>query len=681
MDELFLKLVNMSISAGWLALAVMVLRLFLRKAPKWLWPALWGCVGLRLVLPVSIESALSLIPSAETFSPEIVYQPNPTIHSGVGVVDSVVNPIVGTAFAPAPGLHSVNPLQVWVAVFALVWAVGVCALLAWAAVSYFRLRRRVGTAVRLRQNIYQSEGAQTPFVLGLFRPRIYLPFSLSEEDAELVIAHEQAHIARKDHWIKPVGYLLLCIYWFNPILWAAYVLLCRDIELACDERVVQTLTADRRADYSQALLFCSVNRRTIAACPLAFGEVGVKERVKHVLNYKKPAFWLAGAAVVCCIAVAVCFLTDPPAPHADGEGTVLGGTPAPSGTNPEDRDPAPPVSAPVSPVPSGDPAETSPAQEPSKDVPLTQESAEVAIASVLGSLRVKEDQIVTFSLPEVIPVSEDGKTKLTISLSATYSSEPGTFSVVSFLDWETDWLAGQIYGTDVTDPERGELQEIMLRAAYMTDLGDGSYREYAADYVELNAPFFDVPVAAVSLTELFQEGRDLTVLCLLRDGSQFSLSLTLPEGVTAQVGTQPTDPGWAAPQVNLMDQAQQQAGTLTLYPLAAAEGTGLETVDTGADELPMAVFAAVALSNHADYEDYTVVRHGRSWASATARYVWQDLSAPGYEGAAAGIPLQGVDCVLAYDWSAAPCFAELILGDGVFSPETLRSVAESIVIR
>ena len=179
------------------------------------------------------------------------------------------------------------------------------------AISYWRLRRKVDTAVRYKDNIFQSENVSFPFVLGIIKPRIYLPFKMNGQYLEYVVAHEQAHICRKDHWWKPLGFLLLMIHWFNPLMWLAYVLLCRDIELACDEKVIKELGNEQRGDYTQALVACSVNRRMIAACPLAFGEVSVKERVKSVMNYKKPAFWVIIISVIVCVGVAVCFLTNP----------------------------------------------------------------------------------------------------------------------------------------------------------------------------------------------------------------------------------------------------------------------------------------------------------------------------------------------------------------------------------
>ena len=310
MADIFLKIVNMSISASWIVLAVLVLRLLLKKAPKWITVLLWGIVAIRLICPFSIESVMSLIPSTETISPEIMMDKTPTINSGVPIINNIVNPVIGESFAPDP-IASANPLQILIPVLAIAWAAGIIVMLAYTAISYFRVKSKIGTAVLFRDNIYQSENVVSPFVLGIIKPKIYLPFNMNEQDMEHVIAHENAHIHRKDHWWKPFGFLVLTLHWFNPLMWLGYVLLCRDIELACDEKVVKEFDNEQKADYSQALLTCSVNRRIIAACPLAFGEVGVKNRVKSVLHYKKPAFWIVVTAVVASIVVAVCFLTNP----------------------------------------------------------------------------------------------------------------------------------------------------------------------------------------------------------------------------------------------------------------------------------------------------------------------------------------------------------------------------------
>ena len=311
MSGIFLKLLNLSISASWLVLVVLALRLVLKRAPKWVNVLLWGMVALRLMLPFSIESALSLIPSAETVSPEVVqFDPAPTITSGVELIDNAVNPSLSESFAAAP-LASVNPLYVWTYLAGWVWLIGLAAMLAYALVSYLRLRRRVRASIPLRENIYVCDEVPSPFILGIVHPRIYLPSALDEAQRGSVLSHERAHLARRDYWWKPLGFALLAVYWFNPLLWLAYTLLCRDIELACDERALCGMDAGQIKDYSSALLACSVPRRMIAACPLAFGEVGVGARVKNALRYKKPAFWVVAVSVVVCTVVAVCFLTNP----------------------------------------------------------------------------------------------------------------------------------------------------------------------------------------------------------------------------------------------------------------------------------------------------------------------------------------------------------------------------------
>ena len=312
MAAVFLKLLNLSISASWLVLAVLVLRLVSKRSPKWMNVLLWGIVALRLMLPFSIESALSLIPSAETLSPAVVqFDPAPTITSGVEFIDNAVNPSLSESFAAAP-LASVNPLYVWTYLAGWVWLIGLGAMLLYALTSYLRLRRRVSASIPLRENIYVCDEVPSPFILGIVRPRIYLPSGLDEVQQQNVLSHERAHLTRRDHWWKPLGFALLAVYWFNPVLWLAYTLLCRDIELACDERVIRTMDESAVKTYSAVLLACSMPRKAVITCPLAFGEVGVKERVKNALHYKKPAFWVVAASVAVCVVVAVCFLTNPP---------------------------------------------------------------------------------------------------------------------------------------------------------------------------------------------------------------------------------------------------------------------------------------------------------------------------------------------------------------------------------
>lgn len=310
MSNIFLKILNMSIAASWLILAVVLLRFVLKKAPKWIAVLLWGIVALRLAVPCSFKSALSLIPSAETFNAHNIQYGTPAISSGIPAINNAVNPVLGETFAPNPA-GSVNPLYVWTFIVSVIWFIGIAAMLLYAVISYVRVRRSVAERIPYEGNIFLCDHVKSPFILGLVRPKIYLPSNMDEAAMGPVIAHEKAHLARRDHWWKPLGFLILTVHWFNPLCWIAYVLLCRDIELACDEKVIRQMDLDGKKQYSAALLECSTGRRLVTVCPLAFGEAGVKERVKNVLNYKKPAFWLIAVAVVACGVVTACFATNP----------------------------------------------------------------------------------------------------------------------------------------------------------------------------------------------------------------------------------------------------------------------------------------------------------------------------------------------------------------------------------
>lgn len=310
MSALFLKLLNLSIMAGWLILAVLVARVCLKKAPKYIRCILWGLVGIRLVFPFSIESIFSLLPSGKVIESEIVYDRTPTINSGITVIDNVTNNIMAESFTPNIA-DSVNPLQVVTFVVSNLWILGMVVMLIYCIISYILVYRKVFDAVKLEENVYECERVSTPFVLGVIKPRIYIPYHMDEVAREYIVAHEKAHIKRGDHIIKLCGFLILAVYWFNPLVWIAYIMLCRDIELACDEKVMKSIGETQKQHYSKVLLEYSVSPKRIAACPLTFGEVAVKQRIKNVLNYKKPAFWIIAISLIACVAVAVCFMTSP----------------------------------------------------------------------------------------------------------------------------------------------------------------------------------------------------------------------------------------------------------------------------------------------------------------------------------------------------------------------------------
>ncbi|MGN0518483.1 MAG: M56 family metallopeptidase [Acutalibacteraceae bacterium] len=316
MDKLLFKLINMSIPAGLLIIAVILLRLLFKKAPKSLRCVMWALVGIRLICPFSLESFYSLVPSAEVISPGITYSQAPQIDSGIPIINNTINPVISENLAPNIA-ESVSPMQVIGLVGSYVWLIGLVVMLIYALISYIKLRRTTAESQPLNKKVWLCDRINSPFILGIIRPRIYVPSAIDGDTLKNVIAHEKAHIKRLDHLWKPLGFVLLAVYWFNPLIWVAYILLCRDIELACDEKVIKNMTASDKANYSEALLKCSTRGRSIAMCPLAFGEVGVKERIKRVLSYKKPAFWIIIASILACIAAAVCFLTNPTGKDVD----------------------------------------------------------------------------------------------------------------------------------------------------------------------------------------------------------------------------------------------------------------------------------------------------------------------------------------------------------------------------
>lgn len=307
-DRIFSALLNRAVAATLLILAVCVYRALSPKAPKWTRLFLWVLAGLRLCLPFSIRSAWSLVPSEKILDYETAqYAAKPEITSGIAALNRAVNPAFGESFAATPAA-SINPLQVWMHLAGIVWAVGVLALLLAALVSVWKLRRRVQASIELTKGVRLCDAIDTPFLLGLFRPTVYLPSQLSQQERDVVLAHEAAHKTHGDCIWKLLGYGILCAYWFYPPVWLGYALFCRDLELACDERAVKRLSLEEKKRYASVLLSCSVPCGSFPVCPLAFGEVGVKERVKRVLD-KKPAKALIALALAVCLVIGVCFLT------------------------------------------------------------------------------------------------------------------------------------------------------------------------------------------------------------------------------------------------------------------------------------------------------------------------------------------------------------------------------------
>lgn len=318
MENIFIKILNQSIAAGWLIIAIIILRMIFKRYTKTLLTAFWAVAALRLVLPFSVKSVFSLIPNAATVPETILYDNTPHIDSGVYFINHAVNPAISQSLSPSPG-NSVNPAQILLYFASAVWIIGVIAILCYMIVSSIILKVKLKTATYYTDGVCQSDRIKGPFVFGFISPKIYLPYNLNDSYISFVLRHEKKHIERKDHIIRPLAFLLLAFYWFNPLVWAAYILFCRDTELACDESVIKDMNVNERAEYSSALLNCSAGRPKTYACPLAFNEIGVKARIKNIIKYKRPAIWISVLAIMMCLAVAGCFLTDPVQKNAESE--------------------------------------------------------------------------------------------------------------------------------------------------------------------------------------------------------------------------------------------------------------------------------------------------------------------------------------------------------------------------
>ncbi len=304
MDKLFLSVLNMSLTASFVIAAIMLARLLLKKAPKVISYAMWAVAGFRLAFPFSFESVLSLIPfKAAPIPADIAAQPIPRVDSGIEIVDSVVSGVL-PAGAPAA---SVNPLQIWLIIGSCLWLAGIAVMLAYSVVSVVLLKRRLRGAAHAQADIYEALNLKTPFVLGLFRPKIYIPAGLSEEEKRYIILHERTHIRRRDHLVKILAYFILCLHWFNPLAWAAFLLMGADMEMSCDERVLKEMGGSMKKAYSLSLLSLATERRIIGLSPLAFGEGGMKERIKNVLNFKKPSKVIITVAVTLAAVLSVGF--------------------------------------------------------------------------------------------------------------------------------------------------------------------------------------------------------------------------------------------------------------------------------------------------------------------------------------------------------------------------------------
>ncbi len=680
MNGLFLAILKMSLAASFVIVDVCILRLVFSRAPKWITLLLWGVVGLRLVLPVTLgdlfaatapeTNAVGIMSDAVRSGEISTDLPLDNLHTtDIGtdennvdlfLIDNRVNNFLDSKYQESISVQSeLQPFDL----LSFIWLCGIIILLMYTIVRYVNLRQKICTAVPIYDNIYQSENISSSFILGIIKPKIYLPFGVGKQELDYIVSHERAHIRRGDHIIKPLALALVAVHWFNPLVWLAFVLLSRDIELACDERVISKLDRDSRADYTTALLKCSLPKNQAAGL-LSFGEVGVKRRIRAVMLYKKPTFPLVCFALTIAAILAVCLMIYPSGGMnrlPDGDMSVIAGG---------DRQPS-------------DETDNSQSNVSDDSRPqLTKVNADETIAQILASLTINSDNTISVSIPDILPISDDGKTELYLMLSAEFSTD-GAHTVERLLDYASGWTGGEELSLPI-DMTIGELSGVTLGAFYMTQIDDTGIQGSDADAADsnlmqifasgsttANAPFtYDQPLGYTQPKAEIDEVDGLTRLTYtMTDNSRVSLSLSLPEDIEfASTGDLRLD----------LMRSGENIGSITLYPLATTYPDDLATVDTAANSLPMQIFAMVALSNHAGYDEYTVRKSTDSSAVATAQYIWQDLSEAA--GDAASIPWQKQDCILAYDWSAFDYFVEIKLDDEIFDQSALEALADSLIL-
>lgn len=738
MASVFLNLLNRSIAAGWLILAVLLLRLLPVRVPKSLRCMLWGLVGIRLICPFSFESVLSLIPSSETVPAEIFTAQAPMISNGIPAFNQTVSLTPAGMTAPAADT-GVNLMQTVVFTVSNLWLAGFLAMLIYMVISFQKVRRQVAASLCREENIWICDHLDSPFILGILHPRIYLPSALDAAQSEYVIAHEKAHLQRKDHWWKPLGFLLLAVYWFHPLCWMAYILLCRDIELACDERVIRQMGPQEKVGYSQVLLSCSApHRRMMSACPLAFGEVGVGRRVESVLRYKKPTFWIVLAAVVVCAVIAVCFLTDPYTQELRMNGMIYRQRGAAAAELPEEYT--------IIGKLQGDVIRTS--EEPQEDFQATnldqryagslvwgsqtgeivylsdadghylpfvsvrqakddsyraaddestvgasggkentemvsgvyqldEENAAQTIQAILESLLIDQDGGISFRMPEKLPVDPNEATELAVTLNLTYRTDSGSFRVESLLDRKTSWQEGEEY-TGRWKIQQEELTEVMLRVSFDTLVSEDRYQTFSAGYIQLKAPFtYNRPITLKKAdVQIEEDGGRTSLIFTAADGTQAELSLALPQGVwLVREGTQETS--GVFPTLSIRKDGKV-IGSLTLSDYAASDPESL-ALAPASTELPMQIYAGVALGNHVDYHSgYRVVSSNATGSAAVCRMRYQDLKTLG-DTAAAELPWQEADCVMAFDLMSEPYFLLITLNPDQLTADQLSEIARSVI--
>ncbi len=666
------SLVNMSIAGAFTSMVIMLLRFPLRKAPRKYSYMLWSILGIRLLCPFSFSSALSLFNLFRTET-----------DGGRMSFDAAQNIAAPAAVPAAPSAaHSLSQAaeQTQTADFLpfilfAVWAAGAAALSVYNLVALARLKKCISGAVNIGGNIYECAAISNAFVIGIFRPKIYVPSALSDKERSFIISHERTHISRLDCVIKPIALIALCVHWFNPLMWLSFFLMVRDMEISCDERAVRGLDAEARRDYASALLNISLRQNRITSGGiLAFGESSIKQRIKNVLSPRKPTLWITAAAASVIIIAAVCLLTNSDNSKPKPENTPQTVSPDNAAIQTADEIQTAEPRKPDNSEPESKPASeavSAAIPEPGAAPELTPKNAQAAVHELLSTFVLTNadgDIDAVFTMPEKIPADPEGRTKLTISLSAEYSLGGGTFENKRFFDWETGLENGKTYRVALGSQLSSEkaLQSVMLRAAFMTEVEENAYREYYADYISMSEPFeFDAEPNAAAKVIISNSGSEYTLDYRLAYDS-FAVKLNLPEGMTAEI-IKPGDFESFSPgsySISLIRDGAE-AGRVEVLGFGTADKEALGSVDPASDKIPMQIYSPVALSNMIDYHSsYKVIKSGGTGSAAVCFPVSNDEVIS--------------KCVMMFDYEVTPYFIMISLSPESISDDDLIKIAESV---
>lgn len=681
MSGFLYSLVNMSIAGAFISMVIMLLRVPLKKAPRKYSYMLWSILGIRLLCPFSFSSALSLFNlfRTETDGGRMSFEAAQNIAAPVTIPAAPAAAGIPAAHNFPQAAEQTQTADFLPFILFAVWAAGAAALAIYNIIALARLKKRISGAVNIGENIYECSAISNAFVLGIFRPKIYVPTALSDKERGFIISHERTHISRFDCVIKPIALIALCVHWFNPLMWLSFFLMVRDMEISCDERAVRGFDAEARRDYASALLNMSIRQNRITSGGiLAFGESSIKQRIKNVLSPRKPTLWITIAAAAVIIIAAVCLLTNSDNSKPEQENTsqttssdnaviqtAESGNDEIQTSEPQKPDISEPESKPASEAVSA----TIP--EPESAPELTPENAQAAVHELLSSFFLTNadgDIVAVFSMPEKIPADPEGRTKLTISLGANYSLGGGTFENKRFLDWETGLESGKTYRVVVGSQLSSEkvLQSVMLRAAFMTEVEENAYKEYYADYISVSESFeFDTEPNAAAKVTVSNSGSEYTLDYRLAYDN-FAVKLNLPEEMTAEI-TKQGDFAQFSPgsySISLIRDGAE-VGRVEVFGFGTVDKEALAGVDPASDNIPMQIYSPVALSNMIDYHSsYKVVKSGGTGSTAVCFPVSNDEVIS--------------KCVMMFDYEVTPYFIMISLDPGSISDDDLIKIAEGI---